>query len=92
MLSLIEYVVREQLAAGGEELVGLHAENPKKGTARPTTERLLAAFAQITLTLIHPPTGPPLRHVTPLTPLQCRILALLDLAPSIYTSLADNSP
>jgi transposase len=90
VLSLIEWVVRRKLAEQGEELVGLHAENPKKGTARPTSERLLAAFRQITLTIITLPTGV-LHHVTPLTPLQQRILELLDLAPDIYQALAENS-
>lgn len=90
VVTLLECVVRQKLAASGEELVGLHAENPKKGTARPTAERLLQAFSKLTLTLITLPTGV-VRHVTPLTPLQCRILALLDLAPDIYTTLAENS-
>jgi len=90
VLTLLECVVRQQLAASGEELVGLHAENPKKGTARPTAERLLQAFSKLTLTLITLPTGV-VRHVTPLTPLQCRILALLDLSPDIYTTLVENS-
>jgi len=90
VLTLIECVVRRKLAEQEEELVGLHAENPKKGPARPTTERLLHAFRQVTLTIVELPTGV-LHHVTPLTPLQCRILELLDLSPDIYHSLAENS-
>jgi hypothetical protein len=50
---------------------------------------LLAAFASITLSLIQLP-GQTIVHITPLTPLQCRILELLDLPPSIYTQLALN--
>ena len=90
VLTLLEWVVRRKLAEQGEELVGLHAENPKKGTARPTAERLLQAFRQVTLTRIELPTGV-LHHVTPLTPVQQRILELLDLSPDIYHSLAENS-
>ncbi len=82
--------IGRKLAEQQAELVGLHAENPKKGTARPTTERLLAAFRQVTLTRIELPTGV-VHHVPPLTPLQCRILELLDLSPDIYHSLAENS-
>jgi hypothetical protein len=72
------------------ELVGLHPENPKKATATPTTERLLRAFSNITLTILQLP-DQIVRHVTPLTALQVRILELLDLSPDIYRSLAENS-
>jgi hypothetical protein len=70
--------------------VGLHKENPKKATATPTTERLLRAFSNITLTIVQLPDRV-LRHVTPLTPLQVRILELLGLSPDIYRALAENS-
>ena len=90
VLTLIEFVVRRALKRTGAHLVGLHKENPKKATDRPTTERLLQAFSNITLTIIHFPDRI-VRHVTPLTPLQVRILELLDLSPDIYRSLASNS-
>ena len=90
LLTLIEYVVRQKLKRGQEKLVGLHAENPKKGTDTPTTERLLKAFDNITLTIVHLPRQRELRHVTPLTALQTRILELLGLSPTIYTALATN--
>ena len=32
-----------------EQLSGLYPGNPKRATARPTTEQLLAAFCEITL-------------------------------------------
>jgi transposase len=89
LLTLIEFVVRQKLKQTQEKLVGLHAENPKKGTDTPTTERLLKVFNNITLTLVYLP-GQVVRHVTPLTVLQTRILELLDLSPSIYTALAAN--
>jgi transposase len=91
LLTLIEFVVRRALQREQAHLVGLHMENPKKATATPTTERLLQAFSHITLTVIRLPDRL-LRHVTPLTPLQVRILELLGLSPDIYRSLADNSP
>jgi transposase len=89
LLTLIEFVVRQKLKQGQEKLVGLHAENPKKGTDTPTTERLLKAFDNITLTIVHLP-GQVVHHVTPLTALQTRILELLGLLPTIYTALATN--
>ena len=90
LLTLIEFVVRRALKQTQTSLVGLHPENPKKATTTPTTERLLQAFANITLTLIHLPAHV-LPHLTPLTPLQLQILALLDLSPDIYYSLTENS-
>ena len=90
LLTLIEFVVRRTLKREQAELVGLHKENPKKATATPTTERLLQAFSNITLTIVQLPDGV-VRHVTPLTPLQTRILELLGLSPDIYRALAENS-
>jgi transposase len=90
MLTLIEFVVRQKLAQNQEKLVGLIANNPKKGIDNPTTERLLKVFDQINLTIIHLPNGI-VRHITPLSELQTRILELLGLPPTIYTHLAENS-
>ena len=90
LLTLIEFVVRRALKREQADLVGLHKENPKKATATPTTERLLRAFSNITLTIVQLPDRV-LRHVTPLTPLQVRILELLGLSPDIYRALAENS-
>lgn len=87
VLVLVEHVVRERLQAAGEALRGLYAGNPKRATARPTTERLLRAFRGITLTVVHLP-DQTIRHVTPLSRLQRRILELLGLPASIYENLA----
>lgn len=87
VLTLVEYVVREGLQATGETLSGLYAGNPKRQTARPTTERLLRAFRGITLTVVHLQ-DQTIRHVTPLSQLQQRILTLLGLPASIYENLA----
>lgn len=91
LLTLVEFVVRRALKRDEAQLVGLHKENPKKATDKPTTERLLQAFSNITLTIIQFPDRV-VRHVTPLTTLQERILLLLGLSPEIYRSLACNSP
>jgi len=90
LLTLIEFVVRRALKREQAQLVGLHAENPKKGTDQPTTERLLKAFSGINLTIIQFPDRV-VHHVTPLSPLQERILTLLGLSPDIYRALAQNS-
>lgn len=86
VLTLMEYVVREQLQAAGETLEGLYPGNPRRQTARPTTERLLKAFRGITLTVVRLPEQT-IRHVTPLSDLQRRILALLGLPRSTYEAL-----
>ena len=86
VLTLVEYVVREALQAAGKSLRGLYAGNPKRETARPTTERLLKAFRGITLSIVRLPERT-IRHVTPLSALQRRILELLGLPVSIYEDL-----
>jgi hypothetical protein len=52
VLTLLESVVRQRLAAARAVLAGLYAWNPKRATARPTTERLLERFEGLTLTII----------------------------------------
>ena len=88
LLTLIEFVVRRKLKQNQEKLVGLLAQNPKKGIDNPTTERLLKVFDDITLTIVHLP-DQTIHHVTPLTDLQTRILDLLGLSPVVYTRLAE---
>ena len=89
LLTLLEFVVRRQLQQNQELLAGLIENNPKKGIDNPTTERLLKAFDDITLTIVRLP-GQLIRHVTPLSALQTRILELLGLSPGVYTGLAEN--
>jgi transposase len=87
VLTVVEHVVRQHLLKAGETLSGLYAGNPKRQTARPTTERLLRAFRGLTLTIVQLP-NQSIRHITPLSNLQQRILALLGLPNSIYENLA----
>ncbi len=90
VLTLVEFVVRRNLAAAGVKLAGLYAGNPRRATAQPTAERLLEAFQEITLTIIQEPLQTR-RHLTPLSGLQQRILALLDFSPDIYARLCADS-
>ena len=89
ILTLIEFVVRRKLKQNQEKLAGLIENNPQKGIDNPTTERLLKTFDNITLTIVHLPEQT-LRHITPLTTLQTRILELLGLSAAVYTRLAEN--
>jgi len=49
-----------------------------------TTERILKAFDDIKLTIVHL-SGQIICHITPLTSLQVRILILLGLSATVYT-------
>jgi hypothetical protein len=86
VLTLVECVGRRQLAAAGTKLAGLYAGNPRRDTARPTAERLLEAFEDITLTIVKGAQRI-VRHMTALSPLQQRILELLDFSSALYTKL-----
>jgi len=86
VLTLLEFVVRRHLAEEGSELAGLYAGNPKRTTVRPTAERLLEAFKEITLTVVQE-SQRTIRHLTPLSTVQGRILALLDFSTDVYIRL-----
>lgn len=86
LLTLVEFVARRNLAAEGATLSGLYAGAPKKATARPTAERLLAAFEGITLYTVR--IGQRLhRQLSQLTALHKRILQYIGLPLSVYTAL-----
>src|SRR6266702_853518 len=86
VLTLLECVGRRQLAAEGTKLAGLYAGNPKRETDRPTAERLLEAFQDITLTIIKGPQQTD-RHMMALSPLPQRVLEILGFSSALYTSL-----
>jgi transposase len=86
ILTLLEFGARRQLHEEGQKLTGLYAGNPARATARPTTELMLRAFEGLTLTRLRAGDGEHV-HLTPLTPVQQRILELLDLSPTIYSRL-----
>jgi transposase len=87
LLALGDYVAKQALAREQTELAGIYPGNPKRSTATPTTERMLAAFNDIQLLRV--PVGEEIHvQVTPLTDVQRRILSLWDLSPTLYTGLA----
>jgi transposase len=86
VLTLVEFVVRRQLADSQEKLPGLYEGNRKRATDRPTTERLLRAFEGIVLYRV--PTGEQVSfQLTPLTDLHKRILHLMSLPANLYARL-----
>jgi hypothetical protein len=84
VLTLLELVARRSLAEQQEELAGLVPGNPKMKTARPTAERLLAAFTNLHLLVHQQGTQIQTRLVETLSPLHRTILELLHLPPSCY--------
>ncbi|WDD36293.1 transposase (plasmid) [Nostoc sp. UHCC 0926] len=90
LLTLIEFVVRRQLQTQAKTLTGLYPDNPKKQTDRPTAERLLRAFSNLTLTVIEV-RGERFGYVPSLNLLQEEVISLLGLSPDIYSGLVNNS-
>src|SRR2546428_886938 len=86
VLTLVECVGRRQLATEGAKLAGLYAGNPKRETDRPTAERVLEAFQDITLTILKGPQQTD-RHMMALSPLQQRVLEILGFSSALYTRL-----
>jgi transposase len=86
LLAVGDYQAKQALAQQNAELTGIYPGNPNRGTAQPTTERMLKAFEHINL-LIMPSERQAVCFVTQLSPVQERILALLGLPTSLYTSL-----
>ena len=88
LLCPLEYDgIRQNLAQVPDQaLKRLYAGQPNRRTRRPTAERVLEAFRNVTLTVVawlpHV-----LRHLTPLSALQQRLLAQVGLDPTCYGRL-----
>jgi transposase len=89
VLTLVECVVCQGLAAARTAPAGLSPGNPKRATARPTIERLLERVQGLTLTIICE--GRRRSHLTPLSRVQRRILVFLSFPEDIYTRLCPDS-
>ncbi len=83
-LTLIEFVVRRELAEKNEALQGLVPGLPKMKLPRPTAERLLAIFDNLHLIVEENESIASGRVLEPLTPLQNRILSLLKIPVYLY--------
>ena len=86
-MNLFEFEVRRQLAKENRKLSGIYSGNPRRATTRPTTERMLENFSNITLTTIYMAGQAVIRHLTPLTSVQKEILSLGGLLTYLYTDL-----
>lgn len=91
VLTTLEFGVRQHLATQQAPLAGLYKGNPARATTRPTAERLLEAFDNITLSCVTLGTHV-FYHLTALSSLQQRILTLLDLPDDPYQALLAGLP
>jgi transposase len=88
VLTVTEFVLRRSLEQDQVRLAGLHPENKHKMTDKPTAERILKAFTDISLTIIKNAAGEDiLRRLTPLSSLQEDILQRLGLGAALYSQL-----
>ena len=86
VLCLVEFEVRKNLLAQSEKLGGIYPGNPKRATAKPTSEMMLRSFRGIYLTVVNFNDSD---HycMTPLTDVQIRILALIGFSAETYLGL-----
>jgi len=87
-LTLLCYTVSQSLPQADETIKGISPAYPHLTTNHPSAAMILAAFASITLPFVQH-AGQSFVHVSPLTPLQCRLLGLLHLPPDLYQRIVD---
>src|SRR5207249_623085 len=81
-------VLRRSLERAQATLPGLHPENKQKRTDKPTVERLLQAFSEVSLTIIPHAAGEEiLRRLTPWSGVQEELRQRLGLGVSLYGQL-----
>lgn len=90
VVTILDDVVRSALAKQNLEIARLCAGNPKHRTSQPTTEQVLEAFHEMTLTIVSGP-GCVQRHLPPLSALQQRVVALCGFFLAVSTHLTGDS-
>jgi len=86
VLVLTEQRLRAALLQQGAELVGLNPASRMQATTQPSTERVIRAFRNLTVTVVTG-VGWEQRHVSSLNQTQQQILALLSLPSDLYARL-----
>ena len=80
VFTLMEFVVRLALQQTQQSLAGLYDGNPKRKTERPSAERMLKAFCNLTLYFLPDSSI----FITPINALQKQILSLMKMPESLY--------
>jgi transposase len=88
-LTLLEFVVRRELASKGEKLKGIYSSQRGRQTGSPSAETILKAFCGISVTTVEVK-GKQKRMLTELNQVQQQLLMLLNLPKSIYESLSSD--
>jgi len=86
VLCLVEFTVRKALQEQGAKLDHIYAGNPKRSTAKPTTEMMLLAFRGLSLNVVNF-NGSGRCCMTPLNAVQTRILGLIGFPSAIYQGI-----
>lgn len=86
VLVLTEQRLRAAMQEQGAELAGLNPASRTQTTTTPTTERVIRAFRNLTVTVVRG-TGWEQHHVSSLNDTQQQILALLGLPSDLYARL-----
>jgi transposase len=91
VLTLVEWVVREQLRQEGSKVRDVYAGQPGRQTARPSAELLLKVMKTISVSVIEV-NGQRHALLSPLTEVQKRLLELWDMPSDLYKKLAREFP
>lgn len=90
VLCLTEFTVRQALQEQDAKLSNIYAGNPKRATAKPTTEMMLRSFCGLNLIVVNV-NGMDCCCMTPLNAVQARILALLGFPSILYQGIGGQS-
>ena len=90
VMCLTEFTVRQSLQEQDAKLDNIYAGNPKRATAKPTTEMMLRAFCGLNLIVVNV-NGTDCCCMTPLNAVQARILALLGFPSILYQGIGGQS-
>lgn len=91
VLTLVEWVVREQLRQEGAKLRDVYAGQPGRQTARPSAELLLEVMKTISVSVVEV-NGQRHALLSPLTKVQKRLLELWDMPANLYEKLTRGFP
>ena len=91
VLSLVEWAVRERLREEKTKLRDVYDGQPGRQTARPSAELLLRAMRAISVSVVEVD-GQAHVLLSPLTPVQRRLLELWDLPSDLYDRVARGFP
>jgi transposase len=91
VLTLVEWVVREQLRQEGSKLRDVYAGQPGRQTGRPSAELLLEVMKTISVSVVEV-NGQMHALLSPLTAVQKRLLELWDMPSNLYEKLVRGFP